>query len=68
MTCSKCGQAYQDEADGLFPRRDDALAPLVEVGALAAKGADPKQLCPGCREEARLFGAAALFGPGGLGD
>jgi hypothetical protein len=52
----------------LFSRHDDNLAPPVEMGTLATGTSDPKKLCPNCREEAKLFGAAALFGMGELGN
>jgi hypothetical protein len=68
MNCTRCGKEIEGREGDPAGSGDDVLAPLVEVGTCATGRAGPEQLCASCREEAKLFGAAALFGLGELLD
>lgn len=65
--CATCGASWQPEESPSFSRHDHGLTPLVEFGAVLQGTADPGELCPKCREQAKLFGAAAGFGMGEWG-
>lgn len=60
--CSKCWTSFEDENS-----RNDTFAPFEEVGSILS-GTDRGKLCPKCREEAKLVGAATIFDSGEWGD